>query len=503
LAFKEFIAEFLNGLRDGSGRRINYVDLARAAELSRTTLYNWAGGTPASDDKIAKLASGMKKLVDQHQMRPDADPIFSDAKALAKRLKEVLGEDSDTPASYFYFEHLPVCSQPAAAPQVGLVADGEWSFLRSIMTSYLKIIECDAVGLPCDVSNFESYGGNDVLVGLFPTPDRMVEWDFVRTPIQLPLNAVVLWSDLVAFVDRVLPLRHRNAPKAGSQEAYEAYLAGLRSTLWEPFKRGDGPRPVLTRDIRPVTAYREAGWSYLRSIHGFGDDLKHSWTRKADRHRYEVEAFQEQLFVESERFHTELASAQPRLSELRLPVMVADELTCLSVMNMIGTHPTEPVLLSQPKDDLADPDRIVRPRYAPSLAVRRDFTREPPAPSPLFERLQASFAEFIWSYADLVAQEYVRLYRALVERFGGEGGPVAGVAHVYFLRWLSLHIQEDEIKDGKVIRPEAASLETPADLQPWRDVLRNVRRQILADAEFREGARRALGLPPESEKEDG
>ncbi|HET9637683.1 MAG TPA: hypothetical protein VFP12_00580 [Allosphingosinicella sp.] len=502
MAFKEFIAEFLNGLRDSAGRRINYVDLAKAAELSRTTLYNWAAGTPATDEKIAKLAAGMKKLVDQHQMQPDADPLYNDPRALAKRLKDVLVEDSDSPATYFYFEHLPVCSLPTSAPKVGVVAGREWSFLESIMTSYLKVTECEAAGRPCDVSDFESYGGNDVLVGLFPMPDRMGEWDFVRTPIQLPLNAVVLWSDLAAFVDRVLPLRHRNTAKSGSPEAYEAYLAGLRSVLWEPFKRGDGPRPVLARDVRPVTAYREAGWTYLRSIHAFGDDLQSSWTRKGDRDRYEAEAFREQLFVESERFHNELASAQPRLSELRLPVLVADELTCLSVMNMIGTHPTEPVLLSQPKDDMADPDRVVRPRYAPSLAVRRDFTREPPAPSPLFERLQASFAEFIWSYSDLVAQEYVRLYRSLLERFGGDDGPVGGVAPVYFLRWLSLHIQKEEIEQGKVVRPEAAALETLVDLRAWRDVLRNVRRQILDDPELLEGARSALG-PPTKEKQDG
>lgn len=473
-SLKVFLDDYLRSLgrkpskgRGARGRRYAYQDLIGAANVSRTALYSWIAGAPASTDAIERLAIGLGKLAERAREEGNAIQRRNDDEIL-KNLRRIL-ETPDVWAQFGAFKYPPLCGGQ----------DSGWNFLGTVVEKYLRSSgrkHSDARLPEVTIDEVNKDIEERVLVGFFSMPDRMAEWDYIKTPVRVPLNALVLDRDLAT------------AAKAGSSQsndvdaAIDDILGGIRGWLWQT-----DPNRAHGNEIRPITARGEAGSSYVIQMHGFEESLL-----EADQVQSPVaQNFLEKLTDVSDSLRRE--KGRPRVP--KIPVVIADELTCFRIMQDFASAPiasyTDLRLVSDPLSEIQDLSRAYRPTYSISLAVRRD--RSPLSSFRLnsFEATRRSFEEFIRSNAAMIAHQYVHLYRELVASFDSKSLGLGVGTALYFLKWLSIPISPKEIADEGNLQETSHPTELSS---PWHEVLGTAKAIILEDQDLREKLREAATL---------
>jgi len=477
-AFRLYLIDFLEGLgrKDDRRRRFTFDDILVTSGLSKSALYNWLAGAPPTQDSINKLVQGLHALL-QSAPNPHDSIRNESPEKLRDELSKIVSAAAWPPFGHFAYR--PISGLP---PRLARSPEAEsWSFLGHVVDGFLRASgRGETEQYECDVTATLLSTGS-VLVGLFGTPDRTVEWDFVRTPIVVPLNAVVLKRDVAALAAR----QNRNE---------DEYLARIRAALWQTL-----PEPVadfsLTDEIEPITADNEAGRTYLVKSLSFEEDVLKAVSPvirdsagDAPKASVTVTAFRDKLLELSNKLKQSNATG-------KLPIAVIDEATCFRLRKRISEVPgaSSALLLSEPSSEVSDLLRSFRPRHSVLLAIPRK--QSGPADSGILETTKRAFEEYLWSNGAPISHQYVRLYRQLIESFPGvDLGPL------YFLRWISLEILPPEITEAdnwKGPVPYAPQRAAPyggceSDFDPWRDILYSAKVLILQDRTLRKHLQTAM-----------
>ncbi len=479
--FQRYVDAFLNELPQTKGHKpfANYIKLAEAAGLSRQTLYNWFNGQAATRERVEKLADGMITLDRQAASEAGLEARAGSKDVISQKLWSMLQEPSEIDSSsdsYCFVPFQPICGTPHSVSD-GVRQDGpSWSFLGSVVCTFLSVTDQADRNLDdCSISNLTRFRGRDVLVGLFSTPDRYKDWDFIRTPLQIPLSGVVIREDLNIFLKHVLALKRKTLSELGEDE----YARQLMSAIWRPFSSPIETAPNVREEIQPIAAPDEAGWHYAVDVLGYGHEELEKYAPGPN--QFDADAFSDALSVASKKFQQQCAGERSSKGRIRLPVTIVDEFTALNVIRKISNL-TDTILLSDLVRDAWQPGRISRPRYSPAIAFRRDPGSV--TPSRTYHETKRMFDDFIWTNASIVAGHYVRLYRELVARFENLPG-MGDWAPLYFLRWLSLNISQNDLQYATSDDRGGGELADVPDLGPWRAVLRTAKAMIIEDDELR------------------
>ncbi len=461
--FKEFLDNHLAELGRLVGTRLGYKDISRTSGLARGTFYNWANGGPASAESMRKFVGGLAALgKDTPYRAPTVAQVAAaidapDPRAVAK-----------TPLAFINYG--PIVQQSA----------GAGSFLGGLIRQFAAVSQiCEAIpdseepGFGLDDIESPLAGDHKALVGAFMMPHRASTWAALRLPLQMPLNAVLLQRDVTAFIEHVHSGRFGRASRSADE-----YLRSIEELLWCP--RAGQPAGLMD-DLHFVVAHGEAGDIFLRRMHdprslqGVGSTP-------------EAALFHERLWERSEAFHDSLTSGPAGDADRRLPILVADELTCLDFLlqhvESTKCARTAAVLLSGQIGAAQGNAAVVRPCFPISVLFRREHPGERGYG---FEIIQEEFREFVVSFRGMITDEYVRLHGELCARFEGLANmPAASL----ILNWMSL---EGAIRRADSAPPATAVLGDLPDIEHWRGILDGAARTILA-SDLGPSVRGALGL---------
>lgn len=487
---RNFLQEYLGSLgQNPTGRRWTIRELVKETGVSRSTLYNWLDGTsPASPASIQQFALGLAELKCKMLDRPDAvDELLPD---LLSQLQAVMGQaDARAPRGpeLGFVPYAPICDLPPGTkdPENGEVAD--WTFLGAVLGLLQSARESDPGGYRVSVGAFEGFEA-DVLAGFFSNPKRAENWRFLRTPIQVPLNGLVLWRDVSTFVRNVYPRLRKS--DAGEVTA-EKYFHDLQQALWRPSSRG-AEMGRIKGDVFPLSVCNEAGRDYATSILGFEEVSIAKRSQELDSD-VDPRRLQQWLMESSDRFQRAVEAGEASLSGPRLPVLLLDELTCLRVLaaSSDGWRNTEPVLLSSPHDDVMS-EAPLRPRFSVSIAVRKAKSKT----ADEFDATSAALEELLWSNTSIIAGYYAGLFHELrdlvssVQAKSKALGP-RPLAGLYVLRWLSLDLSQSEcealVKDQPHRSEPGRAWSSPAvnDCAAWADIIAGAKAILLADPSVR------------------
>jgi hypothetical protein len=441
---KSYITDFLKQI-SAPGDRVTVIDLAGRVGFSRQTLYNWSVNRQIAQEHFDKLVRSMHELAVAKGDRGLTED------AIARDLSELVTiGDPGTPLRFGLINYPPIC---------GLPQPGEWNFLGELLKRFWHTFS-DETYFPAQAFEIddEPLAGAMVSVGLFPTPSRTEQYEFVRTPMEIPLNAVVAWKDVTFFRENVLPGRHP-APHPRNNEEL---IAELSSALFKL----ESASIETTRDLRPIVANEESGAEFLKAFHQFRfQPDKNGRPFFSPLEGPNADKYLDELEKLSDKFNAAPIRDRPSTDgDRRIPIVVADEMTCLEILLQaqnrgVGKH-TRFQLIFDPKLDLEFPGRTNRPRYSPALAYRArvsgsgvDFPR--------------SFEEFLWSYSGIVAAEYVRLYKTLCEMYG-DLPQLQSCGPAYFLRWLSLSPPR-RFDDG--VQVTKSEVQISREGRIWSDVI--------------------------------
>lgn len=483
-ALKTYLTGFLHDLgRKASGGRYIYDDLLKASALSKTTLFKWLKGGPATLEKVEQLAHGLLKLA-QEASGASTELRGLSYEVILEAISEAMAQSKDALPPFKLFRYAPI-SEPTARART------EWSFLGDVLRSFLNASNLGDQGGggevtfgEAEVSDLDWDTDEAVLAGCFATPDRAPQWAFIRTPISIPLNAVLLERDLATV------LRHRPAHRR--PRSVDDYVRGLNAALWRHYGTTPPDLPRIRGELLPITVEEEAGRKHLLHVHRFElEELERDEPENAS-----SDAFLARLLQSSEALHKAASSGQAAIElDLKLPIALLDELTALKVLKEFdGTDAAKATaarLLADPAAELAELGQVYRPRFSVTLAIRRDQPAAMSSSANSFDATKRCFEEFIFSHAGMVTHQYVRLYCELMEKYGRAMGEFAAL---HFLRWLSIEVTPADIgMDGPaeagVLLP--ASSENP-DMWPWQDVLRSAKATIIHDSKLREELRQAM-----------
>ena len=484
-ALRALLREIMDTLTDRpDGRRWTIRELARATETNRSTLYGWLAGTPPTSNLLDDFAGQLAKLVAQ------GDPGRAEQllPGLKKRLVTAIEapEQESTRVELGFVEYPPICDIPTGSTGEDGERPAAWTFLGSL----LRVLQRSSGRPPrwerVPVGAFET---NDfaILAGFFAAPERAPRWHFLRTPVQVPLNAVVLWRDVVAFVRHVLPTRKKSLAGFGE----ELYVDLLQRALWQPHAQDHAP--VVHPDIVPLTIRGEAGRQYVKDVLGYEEAQLPD--RADDEVGIDPSDLQNWLVQTSEKFQRAVSSGEVGSPDLRLPVLIVDELTCLRVLGTRSRRDswlaTEPILLSSPKADICT--GFLRPRFNVSVAIDKSER----AGGLDFESVRAAFEEFLWSNVGMVSAHYARLLKELTATLRATSA-VGDVAPLYALQWLSIELEPHEqaaiLEDESPVAIDLARISSPAthDCGAWSDILRGAKTLLLADSDVRRDLKSAL-----------
>jgi transcriptional regulator with XRE-family HTH domain len=467
LPFERYLAEFLNEARASNGKKLTYKEIAEKSALSRTTLYNWVSNSGiAKDDHVRKLAQGLTKIdvnlaeeAGTAPRLPGEDPVY-------QRLLSLLTDPIDTDpgdAAYRFVPYLPINGCPSDVANGLRRESPDWSFLGNVVSNFLAATDQRKTTYQtANIGHLTHVGVRDVLVGFFATPDRYREWDFIKTPIQIPLNAVVFQEDADLFMRQILKNRRPDIPRSDVVEYVKKTLADI---LWRP----ESFSGHAAEDIQPILGVDEVGWRYAQDVLGFVDAEIEKFSIANG--SLDAHAFEAQLNTASTAFREQV---QAGLSP-RLPVVIVDEFTAIQIRRNLQARGA--LLVSDLLVDTIHPSVVTRPRYIVGIAFKRDPGRA--EPSPVYIETKRMFEDFLWTNTSMVARSYLALYKKLIQSFGDL--VIHGYAPLYFLRWLSLNVTEADI--GQPDRYDASDAEFAdiPDLGPWRGILRTAKALILKD----------------------
>lgn len=495
---RNLLQEYLDSLgQNQGGRRWTIRELVKSTGVKRSTLYTWLdGSSPASPASLRQFALGLAKLKSDVAGNPDlANEAFPD---LLHSLQIAMGQPEarrTRDPEFGFVPYPPICDVPPGTSDAEDGPVAEWTFLGAVLGLLQKARGCQPEGFRVGVGAFEGLEG-DVLAGFFSNPHRAEDWRFLRTPIQVPLNGLILWRDLSAFVRHVLPTLRKARSGAGTADAYFEYL---QQALWRPNSRG-GDVGSIKGDLLPLSVCNEAGRDYVTKILGFDDAVITKRPEELDSD-IDPRQLQQWLMTSSDQFQRAVESGNASPSELRLPVLVLDELTCLRVLSASpdGWHNTEPVLLSSPSRDILS-EAPLRPRFSVSIAVRKARTNA----ADEFETTRVALEELLWSNTSIVAGYYAglfhelqRLVASVQEKSNALGTrPLAGL---YVLRWLSLDLSASDVDELTNDKPHRAGVagrtwSGPAlhDCAAWSDIVAGAKAILFTDASVRDQLKREL-----------
>ena len=500
-AFQAIVQDAIDALgQHPQGKRWTIRELADATKVSRATLYNWLKGTPAAPSSLKQFASALAKLKAEAIGQPEAaGEIY---KGLFESLQVAAGQSGArrTRESKFGFvPYPPICGLPQTDLQSS-ADDGDaahWSFLGSVFGLFQRARGDTVGGNLAEVKSFDGLN-ESILTGFFVGPQRAKAWRFLRVPIQVPLNAIILRRDLAAFVRHVLPdLRIVRAE--GGQDMTETYLTQLRRALWRLGADEPGEAKVK-RNFLPLTVKNEAGRNYVQNVLGFSDLDIEMRSGKSDSD-INPNNLKDWLMDCSDIFQSDIKKVGYSTSNPKFPILIIDELSCMRILSIPSDKwgNTDPILVSSLSSEVLN-DYPKRPRHNISIAVKR----EKPDPGDDFESVKTGFEEVIWSNAGIISALYARTYMELVDviknansNFNDIG--YADLIHLYALRWLSLELSVSEQASllgdsASRVRALGRAWSNPAidDCAPWADIIAGAKAILLADPVVREQLKREL-----------
>lgn len=501
---KNHLTDFLYRLhRDKDDKRYTFQDLADKSHLSRTTIYNWMRGkTTPTDRHLDNLAGGMLQLLlEAHPSDGNIDtPNKSALKSDLRRTFDHVDTNADE-VRVGFIRYSPVCDATETTSEpTNREENTPSTFLGSLIKNFDKMgglartDDRKAVLLPNarDISYLD-LNECDILVGLFLTQERIPRWNFIRTPIQMSINAVLLRRDIGPFLQKIMSTRKKTLSEGG----VDNYICSLKNDFWLGRAGLSSRAASILFDLAPITANEEIGRDFLKSAHDFTEDSLEKFAQsslkpnsaESDRLLPTPDAFFEALQRASSQFQDNLKAQDVFSTSHKLPAVVADELTAFEIIRYVSkklAHETDPVLLIPPTEVLRSQFDF-RPRFSVSIAMLNPGQE---SNTDLYDATRRRFEDFLWSNTAVIAKQYVRLYFDLLERFWDELGPASAV---YFLRWLSIDITLDDLTSAPKKSPSRNSssvsqlqFSLPPDTEAWAGVLRAAKVMILDDLELRE-----------------
>ena len=396
-------------------------------------------------------------------------------------------------SKFGFVPYPPICGLPPTDSQSSGVDGDEspWSFLGSVFGLFQKARGDTVGGNRADVESFSGLK-ESILTGFFVGPQRAKDWRFLRVPIQVPLNAIILRRDLAAFVRHVLP-DLRIVRTEDGQDVTETYLTQLQRALWRLGADEPGAAKVK-RNFLPLSVENEAGRNYILNVLGFSDlDIaKRDKNSDSDVDPYNLKNW---LMRCSDVFQSDIKKTGYSTSNPKFPILIIDELSCMRILSipsdMWGN--TDPILVSSISNEVLN-DYPMRPRHNISIAVKR----ERPDPGDDFESVKTGFEEVIWSNAGIISALYARTYMELAQVIEGakenfKDIECANLVYLYALRWLSLELSIseqasllEECNSKNCVAGRAWSNPAINDCAPWADIIAGAKAILLANPAVRD-----------------
>ncbi len=222
-------------------------------------------------------------------------------------------------------------------------------------------------------------GTLDVAIGVLRTPDRALRMRFFKSPIRIPVNAVMLKS---------------GRERASLEEVRDALSKKIKETKPD-------------RTIYPIINEKEVGGLHVKNYL----NIERNTYRAV---KYEVESYADAL--------VELNEQRSPSGGGPVPVVVADELMCLRVIEHLDTgmassprkrnQEGQPDLVFNVEDNYQQDKGAWMPRYRLGFAVNRSHRK-------WIEYLEEAFEIFLDSNAELVAGRYDELHNDIERYFLG------------------------------------------------------------------------------------
>lgn len=483
--------------RRGDGRRYSIEDLRKEAGISRTTLNNWNRHVAKPTvENIKRLAAGMHDLsarINRESSTPEEVIPLEKCQKMAQAWFQE--HDAREPKlDIFFITYPPICDQPRGEDPRYDETDSAGSTFFGTLWAEFSTIQSQRFNATQDrnaISEFD-IEQPDVIVGLFPTYEREGWCNFIRSPIQICTSALVLRRDIQPFLGRITAMQKtsRRTPDA------DEYLGDLTDALWRYPASDDRPlsdiQAAVRNDISWISAREEIGREYLEKALRFTTgEIEANEPSNSDEevgnaaHRQNSNAvsFFSTLRDKSDAFNRDLERGAGADTHLKLPALIADEITVLDVaIQMRNDLDLDAVALRPSGKQLLRPGYDMRPRYSPSIGIRRETAKSGPAINNLYEVTRNSFDEFLWSNVGFVSREYFRLYKTLVKKYDWVLGTIAPL---YILKWLSIELDPARITD-------AAGNVTALDFQrnrrcaaAWDDILNTTAEMIIDDDQLK------------------